>query len=347
MLATCFFAPPVKEAKAVDAFTDISDLLSDSAPNVMATSTITFTTASSTDANDYWRVVFHDDFDLSSINVECAYGDANFTASTTGQMVDCVYSGGGEAAGTSSQIIVGNHINASTTGTYLMVLEHRYDDHRLIERADFMVSIQPSVDMTARVRATLTFDITGVATTTAIAGGAEICDRTTTPTLLDFGTLAVGASTTLCHELDVSTNASDGYIVTVEQDGNLRNANNDDINSFHTAPSGTGSSTATYTWETPVAVLDNDDTYGHMGVFSDDQDLDTLGGYLDFWDGTSETYAGLNGTEPMTIMHHDGPTPVDNQNTGQANVAYTAEINALQQAGDYESVITYICTPTY
>jgi hypothetical protein len=49
----------------------------------------------------------------------------------------------------------------------------------------------------------------------------------------------------------------------------------------------------------------------------------------------------------MVVMHHDGPADGSTDNKGAANVAYTAEITALQEAGDYESTLTYIATPTF
>ncbi len=349
MLALNFMVVPIKSAQALDQPTDVSDLLSDSGLNTMATSTITFTTASSTAIGDYWRVEFDSDFDMTGINVNCAWGDGDFTASTTGQQVDCVRSGSVVATASSSRIVIGNHINPNTENTYHLYFYHYASDHRLKEYADFMVAIQPEVLMHARVAATLAFEVSGVSTTTQTASGIT-CDDTTWADRLDFYTLNAGASTTLCHQFDVSTNASDGYILTVEQDGNMRNAAADEINSFVMSPTGTGSSTQAFTWEPPVAQLDVDYTYGHMGLHSDDADVESASGAIDFGSDTQPLYMGLNNTEVMIIMAHDGPTGSGSaawQDNGRAMVAYTAEITALQQAGDYENTLTYICTPTY
>ncbi|MEA3449424.1 MAG: hypothetical protein U9Q85_00355 [Patescibacteria group bacterium] len=347
MLSLNFMAIPIKSAQAVDQPTDVSDLLSDSGLNMMATSTITLTTASSTVSGDYWRVTFDSNFSFSGANYDCGYGDASFAASSTGTVLDCTWSGGSEVvSGSSTQIIIGNHINPNTEDIYHLYFDHYASDGRLKERADFMVAIQPHVIMHARVDATLTFDVSSIATTTVITSGVT-CDNTSLPDRLDFYTLSAGASTTVCHELAVGTNASDGYIVTVEQDGNMRNAADDEINSFVMSPTGTGSSTQAYTWEPPVAQLDVDYTYGHMGIHSDDADVESASNGIDFGSASQALYMGLSGTDTMLIMHHDGPTGNTTQNTGLASIAYTAEITALQQAGDYENTLTYICTPTY
>ncbi len=80
-----------------------------------------------------------------------------------------------------------------------------------------------------------------------------------------------------------------------------------------------------------------DHTWGHMGVTSNDTGEAFNGGL----------HAGLNGTNALQMFSHNGPTDGTVQNEGLASVAYTVEISALQQAGDYTSTITYICTPTY
>ena len=65
---------------------------------------------------------------------------------------------------------------------------------------------------------------------------------------------------------------------------------------------------------------------------------------LDF---SNSKYVGLNGTDPTEIMYHDNPADGETQNEGLAYAAYTIEIASFQEAGGYESRLTYICTPNY
>ena len=81
-----------------------------------------------------------------------------------------------------------------------------------------------------------------------------------------------------------------------------------------------------------------------MGLHTDDSDLNSLGGYDDF---STNLFAGLNSTDPMPIMHHNGPSDGSTEDKGAVNVIYQAEIGSLQEAGDYENTLTYICTPTF
>ena len=76
-----------------------------------------------------------------------------------------------------------------------------------------------------------------------------------------------------------------------------------------------------------------------MGLTTNDSDLAT--------DFTSSKYAGLNNTDAMEVMSHNGPADGSTQDKGLASVAYTIEITDLQEAGDYITTLTYICTPTY
>lgn len=341
LITMYFFIPSVKIVGAVDSIFKAQDLLSDSDTGVMATSTITFVTATTTDVGDYYRVTIPTDFGVSSIDTTC---DANFTASSTDHLVDCTRSGGGQlAASSSAQIIIGNHVNASTTNSYKFYLR-QYDSNDVLKsRVEFLVAILDDVHMTANVSATLDFTVTGTSTGQFV-NGVE-CDKTTTATSTDFGTLSTSASTTVCQQLQVTTNASYGYIVTVEQDQEMTSDGGDNINSFKDSATGSGSTTP-QAWASPAGILDYDDSYGHMGLTSNDDDL-VDSSYNDYFVAGVAQYVGLDGDTPLVVMHHDGPTNNTTQDKGLAAVAYTAEIDVLQQAGDYESQITYICTAQY
>jgi hypothetical protein len=116
------------------------------------------------------------------------------------------------------------------------------------------------------------------------------------------------------------------------------------INSFNNSQDGTGSTTPG-AWAGPSNILDITNTYGHMGMTSDDE---TLSGGDDFnATGAEAYYVGFNATDPVEVMYHTGPADGSTPNKGLANVAYTTEITELQEAGDYENTLTYICTPQY
>ena len=80
-----------------------------------------------------------------------------------------------------------------------------------------------------------------------------------------------------------------------------------------------------------------------MGLTTNDSDLSGKG-YMDF---TGEKYVGFNDTDPIVVMNHDHPSDGKTQDIGKAAVAYTVEVSTLQEAGDYENILTYIATATF
>jgi hypothetical protein len=236
-------------------------------------------------------------------------------------------------------------MNPMVEGTRYIEITHYNDSDEIMERVTVAVAIIEDVLMTARVLSTLTFTVSGTSTD-GVVGGIP-CSNESTATTTPFGTLVVNATSTVCQTLNVTTNADDGYTVTVEQDQELTSDSGSNINSFNNSPDGTGSTTA-QAWTSPTNILDAYHTYGHMGLHSEDSDLDTLGGYADQdFDNGGTLFAGLNNSEPLPIMHHDGPSDGTTVDKGTTNVIYQVQIGSLQEAGDYQNTLTYICTPTF
>ncbi len=320
--------------------TNAKDTISDSDVSVTGvTHTIQFTTGQTLSANYYMQVILPSSFgNIATSSITCP--DA---ASTT----PYVFGGGSQnwdircvasttiATGTKT-LTIANTTNPGSAGDYTINLATKNASDTELESAQVKVYIIDDVTVTATVDASLTFTISGVNANTTINGVTTT--GTSTATTIAFGTLNTSASSTLGQALAVSTNATDGFVVTVQQDQELTSAAGANINSFDNSPDGTGSTTP-HAWAAPAGTLDLTHTYGHMGITTDDSDLAT--------DFTGSKYAGLNSTNPLTIMSHNGPADGLTQNKGYAKVAYTIEITDLQEAGDYTNTLTYICTPTY
>ncbi|MCU0679309.1 MAG: hypothetical protein MUC28_02585 [Planctomycetes bacterium] len=345
LVALYGFLPPLPQANAIDSIKDASDTISDSDLGQTATHTVDFTTTNLVGAGGYIEVAF-ESTDWGTItadgNITCPGGgvasrqDGNRTAR-------CTYAGG-LATGT-LQLVIANVVNPATSSTYYLGVTNRDSGDVIRERVTVAVRIIDDVLMTARVDSTLVFNIFGTSTS-AHVGGVP-CSNTSTATTTPFGTLIVGATSTVCQMLEVTTNADDGFIVTVEQDGELLSDSGSNINSFNNSQDGTGSTTPA-AWAVPRNELDNYHTYGHMGLFTDDADVeDDGGGDFDNGETGAVWFAGLNSTDPLIVFAHDGPSDGETQSIGHTNVLYQAEIGSLQEAGDYESTLTYICTPTY
>ena len=207
------------------------------------------------------------------------------------------------------------------------------------------VSIVDNVEVTAIVNTVFDFTITGLATSTAINGTSTT--GSTTPTEIPFGTLAAGDIKTLAQRLTVGTNARHGFVVTVEQDGDLASANGAVIDSF--ANGSYLDSPAV--WSAPSNSLLDETTWGHWGLTTQDGDLNSAG--TDFT--VANTWIAAS-TTPRAIMAHDGPSiagdtftaDATGDDVGQTDVGYQIEITALQEAADdYTTTLTYIATPTF
>lgn len=200
------------------------------------------------------------------------------------------------------------------------------------------VAIVDYVEVTAVVETTFVFTVDGLATSTSVNG--EPTTGSTTPTAIPFGVLEADTPYTLGQELSVRTNAANGFVVTVQQDGNLESSTGADIDGFLN-----GEYTNTPTgWASPSDSLLLENTWGHWGLTSNDSDLNgnefNVGAGGDSWVAASTT--------PREIFSHDGPSDGIAQDVGLAQVAYKVEITPLQEAGDdYTTTLMYIATPTF
>jgi hypothetical protein len=224
--------------------------------------------------------------------------------------------------------------NPGTTGSYGVFISTNDSFGVIKESITAMVAIVDTVSVSASVAASLTFKISPVSTSTNVNGiDTTISSATST---LEFGTLTVGTSTVAGQELSVTTNADDGYFVTVEQDQNLTSNSGTDIDAFVD-----GTTTTPLPWQAPANSLDREWTYGHLGITTEDATLssgDTFGTNL--WEG-------LSSSTPLEVMYHDGPADGMALDKGVTRVAYQLEVAALQEAGDYYNTLTYIATPSY
>lgn len=322
----------VKQASAI-ALNDVSDTISDS--DLSATSvthTIQFTIAGAVSAGQEISLTFQSGIDLSVASASCGAGAGSSFASSSAQRVECVATGAGISAGAKT-VTITSAINPATPGSYSI-------DVNVVngtETGTAIIAIIDDVTVTASVDASFTFSITGVGSGQSINGDATTTSAGATATLLPFGTLASGTPKVLAQQLSVSTNAVNGFVVTVFQNTNLLSTTGADIDLFKD-----GAETATPTaWTAPLATLGNFDTYGHYGITSEDNlNADEFGG------GTP-LYAG-NIATARQVFSHNGPADGVTTDIGRTRVGIKIQVSDLQEAADdYTNIITYIATPTF
>jgi hypothetical protein len=335
--------------------TSVSDTLSDSRPGLSATNTIKYTNPSSTTAGQTITYTF--DPTTSAFGSVTSTTLANVTS--TGMTIatsTCPGSGTNVQMATTSYnvltflVCAGNTIpsgtislavtgiaNPTSTGSYIVRIGGTQANS-----ADTRVVIISGVNVTAAVATTFTFTVSPLPTSTTLGNNATTTGADSTTTL-PFGTIAPNTHNELGQQLNVTTNASNGFAVTVHEDQDLTSSKGNTIHLFANA-----NATATpSTWSSPSNIINNPLTYGHFGITSDDVSSTVVGG-KNF--GTSTPlYAGsFNPTSTLLVFGWNGPADGVTQNVGLAKVAFRIEISPLQAAAnDYTNNLVYVATPVF
>lgn len=332
--------------------TNFSDLITDSAPGARADHTLNFVTPTGILTGETITVTFPADFDLATdsvaagdveIQIESVNADADWTVSITGQVITLNQDTGTTAAGDNVTIIVGDSAVAGTNQIINPTSPNGGNESYEIDVAGTMedsghtrVVIIDTVEMTASVDTIFDFLVYDNGTGEAVNGTTT--NITTGTTSIPFGTLTAYNQKTGSQDLTVETNAIQGFVVTVETDQSLLSSTGADIDNFKDdVISGTPA-----LWESPSVGLDVNDekTWGHWGITSEDTDLNTDEFGDNLWVGVTST--------PRQVFSHGGPADATTPDIGSTTVGFQIEISALQEAGDdYSTTLTYIATPTF
>jgi hypothetical protein len=331
--------------------TTVSVTLSDSRPGIAENQVITYVNPSSTTAGQtisytydptsslFGGIVNVSLADVTSTGVtivaSCSAGANRATLSTsTTALTLTVCASNTVNSGTISLTTLNSKItNPTSTGSYIVRIAAGSNS------ADTRVAIVNGVNVTASVATTFSFTVAGLATSTTLGNNATTTNAATSSSL-PFGALSPGAHAELGQQLTITTNASNGFIVTVHDDQDLLSNTGNRIWLFaNGAPTSTPN-----LWRSPSSTIGSANTYGHIGVTSDDAD------YSNGLFGTSTPkYAGaFQSTTTLTLFSATGTADGVTQNIGAAKVAYRIEIGSLQAAAnDYTNNLIYIATPTF
>jgi len=185
-------------------------------------------------------------------------------------------------------------------------------------------AIDDSSIVTATVPSSLTFTVAGVSSGAACANSGGNASVTTTSSTIPFGTYTGAATKIACQTLTVSTNATNGYVVTVEQNQVMTSGGGDTMKAF----SGTyGTPT---TWATPPGL----GTESYFGFTTDDTD------YSNFQTAKYGSFAADE--TPYNIAVETDPV------ADEVNVmSYQLEVTDLQESGIYTNNIMYVATAIF
>lgn len=340
--------------------TNASDTLETSAPNAASNHTIEFITPNGMLASSTITLTFPtgvNEFVMGSVGEDdvdiLINGSSSSTAAVNGAGVWGVYVSGGiitfvspddstVASATPIVIRIGSNAVDSGTGVNKITNPSATSSYgidiggTMQDSGQVRVAIIDEVVVSASVDTSLTFTVNGVASGQTVNGSPTTTADNTTATTLPFGTLDAtgnGVSKVLAHDLTITTNAGNGYTVTVEQEGNLESTTGGIIDGFidgdyTTTPTG---------WQGPSADVSDPTTWGHWGLTSSDTNVIARSAQF----GSDEWVSGS--TTPIAIAGHDDPVLATTTRVG-----YQIQISPLQEAGnDYETSLRYIVTPTF
>ena len=351
--------PAIRTAEAANVIS-FSDTLSDSSGTSTANHTIEFTTPSGMAAGETITLTFETGFTginsltPADLDLEIDGVDQDLHDSAAGPVWDVAPAGqsiditsGTDTIGPNATVTIeigtnatfasssANQIsNPTTPGSYTIDVTVGSGGDTGTTR----VAITDQVTVTASVDTTFDFTVSGVTQSQTVNG--DTTTGPTTATEIPFGTLEDGTASTAAQDLEVSTNAANGFVVTVQTDQQLTSANGADIDGFSD-----GSYVETpVIWSAPSATVSNENTYGHWGLTSED---DTLTETLAADPFGAQLYASAS-TTPVEVFRHDGPTDGSTPGAGSTRVGYRVEITALQEAADdYTATLTYVATPVF
>lgn len=342
--------------------TNFSDVLSDSAPGASANHLITFTVPTAMAVGENFTVTIPGTFDMSSIvigDVDLDIGGDQTLAAVAGAGTWGVtgFGGntltfetptdGGTSAGATFIIDIGTAATGGTNQITNPATPSLGNESYEIDIAGTMtdsghtrVVILDTVLVTATVVTRFDFTVYGNGNGEAVNGTSTTI--TTGSTTIPFGVLTAGQIETGSQDLTVSTNAANGFVVTVETDGEFRSSTGAEIDGFiDNSDTNTPTSWAAPGGGSPDVLTKTE--WGHWGITS--EDTDTHGERTtDF--GSDEWIAAT--TSPRVVFEHNGPADALTPGIGSTTVGFQVEISPLQEAGDdYETTLTYIATPTF
>ena len=351
--------PSLRFAEAANV-TTFSDTLSDSAPSAVSNHTIEFVTPTGLVGGEIISITFpagftgidgldFNDLDLSvngsDEDLAAAAATTDWGVNASGPVIDIESGTDTIGAGATVTIEIGTNATNGATGDTQITNPATSTSYEIEvdvagnDTGSTRVAIVDTVTVSASVDTLFTFEVTGV-TSGTLVNTADSTGGDTTATEIPFGELLADTASTAAQNLEVSTNAANGFVVTVQTDQQLSSANGADIDGFRN-----GNYDATpVAWESPGVTPGNENEYGHWGISSSDTTL--TAGLSDLYSG-GDSFVSAS-TTPVEVFRHDGSSDGSVAGEGTAQVIYKVEISALQEAAnDYTATLTYVATPVF
>jgi hypothetical protein len=195
----------------------------------------------------------------------------------------------------------------------------------------FAVLDTNSLAVSASIDPTFTFTVAGVNSGGTVNGATT--NISTTATSIPFGVLSSGSTKIAAHDLSVTTNALNGYTITVKgATSPVLNSGAQNIDEF------TGTNASPSTWSSPAGSSASVNT-GFFGYTTNDATLGT--GTANRFTSGGTKWAGTT-TSPLEIAFSSAGITSE-----VTRVGWQAEVNAIQPQGSYSGTVIIVATPSY
>jgi len=276
----------------------------------------------------------------------------------------CPYTGVG-SVGQPFTILVDGLINPApstnpthTEGTadqYRILVQHLDGGSSVLDQTSAAVALIESVKVTASVAPQITFTIGAVNSATSVCGITT--SVTTTATLVPLGELAVGSFRHAAQSLTVSTNATEGYVVTAMAQDQLARPTVVCTGDGDTTPgcipdspgdgagmNDTDADEWTLTATKGFGYTLAESSLGALASAAFEYDVNSSGGACGTNTDCYRQFADeQDGGNPITLF--SSTSVADNDSV---HVCYKAVISTIQEAAtDYETNVTYRATATF
>lgn len=319
----------------------INDTLSNSLTGNDSKHTVHFNSLSyNLVTNGSIKITFASEFDLSRVtagDVVTIGGDVDWgtpVINATNKTVLIPFAGDLDFNDGMITITIGKDhfiLNPENLGTYMLSLS-TYNDQAgsgtPVDTYYAYVFLTHEVVVTATIPSELTFSLSGVETDVTV--NSDATNILSTSSSVDFGELTANEPKIAATSLSVASNATNGYVVTIQTTRNL-SSENFEIDNF------IGTNGNPIAWNSPLGGI-----HGWWGYTTTDFTLS--GGTMDRFGGGK--WSGLSSAS-AEVMSFDGPTNGSFNGQGFAMVGYKIEINEFQASGYYSTEIVYVCTPSY
>lgn len=206
-----------------------------------------------------------------------------------------------------------------------------------------LVAVIAGVTVSVSVDESLTFTLSGVASSSCTQGGTATA-ITTTSTTVPFGSSGLSSETFYkgCHDVIVGTNASQGYTVSVQENRSLLSGTDtiDDTlcdagDCTEVIAAGTTTAWATATNNGFGYTCSGSQCNAAFNSATEFSQFPCTGA-----DAVCDAGAGAE-TATTPISHSTSTSAQTNR------IVYKLSFDTVQPAGDYSNTITYIATPTF